>query len=324
MRRIFATIALLVAAIMPAAARESGDFSGGVTAASDSIIRVLSGEQLPDVRPPAQVAQRLAQNNDVATPATADFPALSGRVVDEAGVLDAGTREQLRGKLAALEARSGTQLVVATVKSLRGNSIEEYANRLFRRWQLGQKGTNNGVLLLHAPAERKIRIEVGYGLEGTLTDAITKFIIANAITPRFKANDFSGGMTRGVDDIIKLLSGDEKIRRKATPSAPSWFTSIDPGVLFFLLPIAFFIISGAVMGGLKLIHELLVSWGWAKPRPRTGFWHGVDDWSLAHASSSSGSYSSSSSSWSSSSSSSSDSFSGGGGDSGGGGSSGDY
>ena len=148
----------------------------------------------------------------------AEYPALSGRVVDDAGVLDAATRESLRAKLAAFEAKTTHQLVVATVKSLNGNSVEEYANRLFRRWQLGQRGKNNGVLLLHAPTERKIRIEVGYGLEGTLTDAITKYIIANAITPRFKANDFSGGMTRGVDDIIKVLDGGaEEFKQRAAP-----------------------------------------------------------------------------------------------------------
>jgi len=305
MRCIFATIALLVAAIMPAAALESGDFSGGVTAASDSIIRVLSGEQLPDVRPPAQVAQRLAQNNDVAIPATADFPALSGRVVDEAGVLDAGTREQLRAKLAALEARSGTQLVVATVKSLRGNSIEDYANRLFRRWQLGQKGTNNGVLLLHAPAERKIRIEVGYGLEGTLTDAATKYIITNSITPRFKANDFSGGMTRGVDDILKALSGDEEFKQRIAAPAHNPLSDIPPFVFVFIAVVLFIIIRAIVTGG-----------GPAQRGRRAG----------ARSSGSDSSSGGSSSSWSSSSSSSSssDSFSGGGGDSGGGGSSGDY
>ena len=141
-----------------------------------------------------------------------------GRVVDDAGVLDAATRESLRAKLAALEAKTTDQLVVATVKSLNGNSVEDYANRLFRRWQLGQRGKNNGVLLLHAPTERKIRIEVGYGLEGTLTDAITKYIIQNAITPRFKANDFAGGMTRGVDDIIKVLDGGaEEFKQRAAP-----------------------------------------------------------------------------------------------------------
>jgi uncharacterized protein len=264
--------------------------------------------------------QRLAQN-EATVPATPDFPALTGRVVDEAGILDSGTIAALRSKLAALEARNGTQLVVATVKSLRGNTIEDYANRLFRRWQLGQKGTNNGVLLLHAPAERKIRIEVGYGLEGTLTDAITKYIITNSITPPFKANDFAGGLTRGVDDIIKVLSGDEEIKQRATPSAGSWINNIDPAFVFFVLPIALFIIINTVIGGMKLLHQLLISLGLAQPRPRKGFWHNVDGWSYSTSSGSS----SSSSSWSSSSSSSSDSgFSGGGGDSGGGGSSGDY
>src|SRR4051794_17792636 len=184
----------------------SGDFSGGVTLASEALIKVLSGEKLPDMRLPVQLPQRMAQN-DITVPATAEFPALSGRIVDDAGVLDAATRESLRARLAAFEARSGIQVVVATVKSLNGNSVEDFANRLFRRWQLGQKGKNNGVLLLHAPAERKIRIEVGYGLEGSLTDAVTKYIEVNSIAPRFKANDFSGGMTRGVDDIIKVLTG---------------------------------------------------------------------------------------------------------------------
>src|SRR5204862_2842797 len=106
-----------------------------------SIIRVLGGEKLTDVLPPAPLPQRLAQN-DITVPATSEFPALSGRVVDDAGVLDASTRESLRAKLAALEARSGIQVVVATVKSLNGNAVEDYANRLFRRWQLGQKGKN--------------------------------------------------------------------------------------------------------------------------------------------------------------------------------------
>ena len=132
------------------------------------------------------------------------------------------TREALRAKLAALEA-DHPPARRCDRESLNGNSVEEYANRLFRRWQLGQRGKNNGVLLLHAPAERKIRIEVGYGLEGTLTDAITKYIIANAIAPRFKANDFSGGMTRGVDDIIKVLGGGaEEFKQSAEPQQSDW------------------------------------------------------------------------------------------------------
>ena len=98
--------------------------------------------------------------------------------------------------------------MVATVKSLDGQRIEPYANELFRAWKLGEKAKNNGVLLLVAPNERKVRIEVGYGLEGTLTDALSKIIITNAIAPRFKAGDFAGGIERGVEDIITTLTAD--------------------------------------------------------------------------------------------------------------------
>jgi uncharacterized protein len=137
-----------------------------------------------------------------------DFPPLSGRVVDQAGVINAQTRGNLETKLKDLEDKSGTQLVVATVKSLQGSDIETYANQLFRLWKLGQAQKNNGVLLLVAPNEHKVRIEVGYGLEGTLTDALSSVIVASAIIPRFKTNDYSGGIERGVDGIISVLSGD--------------------------------------------------------------------------------------------------------------------
>src|SRR5882724_9806259 len=136
------------------------------------------------------------------------FPALTGRIVDQANIIPADTRAALETKLADLEQKSGIQLVVATVTSLEGQDIEPYANELFRNWKLGEKAKNNGVLLLVAPNERRVRIEVGYGLEGTLTDALSKIIIANAIAPRFKANDFNGGVSRGVDDIITVLTTD--------------------------------------------------------------------------------------------------------------------
>jgi uncharacterized protein len=95
---------------------------------------------------------------------------------------------------------------VATVASLDGEEIEPYANRLFRAWKLGEATKNNGVLFLIAPKEHRVRIEVGYGLEGTLTDATSSIIIANAVAPRFKAGDFNGGVSRGVDDIITTLT----------------------------------------------------------------------------------------------------------------------
>ena len=138
----------------------------------------------------------------------ANFPALSGRVVDQANIIPVNSRRAIEAKLADLEAKSGIQFVVATVTSLDGQEIEPYANELFRAWKLGEKTRNNGVLLLVAPNERRVRIEVGYGLEGTLTDALSTVIITNAITPRFKTGDYAGGITRGVDDVITVLTTD--------------------------------------------------------------------------------------------------------------------
>jgi uncharacterized protein len=169
-----------------------------------------------------------------------DYPPLTGRVVDQANVITAQSRGALQTKLKELEDKSSVQLVVATVKSLQGTDVETYANGLFRFWKLGQAQKNNGVLLLVAPAEHKVRIEVGYGLEGTLTDALSSVIIASAIIPRFKAGDFSGGIERGVDGIINVLSGDSAgwqakvgVRRE---DASSDFDKLFP-ILFFLLVI---------------------------------------------------------------------------------------
>ncbi len=160
----------------------------------------------------------LALAFSVAAALALTFPTLSGRVVDQANIISAETRSAVEAKSADLEAKSGIQLVVATVKSLEGQEIEPYANQLFRTWGLGQKDKNNGVLLLVAPNERRVRIEVGYGLEGTLTDALSKVIITNAITPRFKEGDFSGGIARGVDDIITVLTTDSSDWQQPKPA----------------------------------------------------------------------------------------------------------
>ncbi|MEK1887456.1 MAG: YgcG family protein [Phyllobacterium sp.] len=138
----------------------------------------------------------------------AELPTLTGRVVDGANIIDAATRAAITEKLAAYEAKSSDQVVVVTVPSLDGEEIEPYANRLYRSWAIGQKQENNGVLLVVAPNDRKVRIEVGYGLEGTLTDLLSKLIIENAIIPGFRSGDYSGGISRGVDDILTVLSGD--------------------------------------------------------------------------------------------------------------------
>jgi uncharacterized protein len=184
----------------------------------------------------------------------ANFPSLTGRVVDQANIIPADTRNTIESKLADLETKSGIQLVVASVNSLGGQEIEPYANELFRTWKLGEKTKNNGVLLLVAPNERRVRIEVGYGLEGTLTDALSKIIVANAIAPRLKTGDFGGGVSRGVDDIITVLTTDAsewqkrpslRVDTEKSPDAGDWLLIagllifgaaliISPGLRFFV------------------------------------------------------------------------------------------
>ncbi|QGM48048.1 TPM domain-containing protein [Methylocystis heyeri] len=168
--------------------------------------------------------------------AAIDFPALEGRVTDQAGILSQPVKTALEDKLKNLEDKSSIQLVVATVRSLQGSDIEAYANGLFRAWKLGLAKKNNGVLFLVAPNDRKMRIEVGYGLEGVLTDAVSSVIIRAAVAPRFKAGDFDGGVERGVDAIIEVLSTDtsEWTRRAASHSASDEQDALLP-LLFFLL-----------------------------------------------------------------------------------------
>ncbi|EEX83249.1 conserved hypothetical protein [Brucella abortus bv. 3 str. Tulya] len=133
---------------------------------------------------------------------------LTGRVVDAAGIIDPAQRQQLVQKLADFEVKSSDQLVVVTVPSLNGEDIETYSNRLFRAWALGQKQENNGILLVVAPNDRKVRIEVGYGLEGVMTDALSSIIINGTIIPEFRSGNYSQGIVQGVDGILSVLSGD--------------------------------------------------------------------------------------------------------------------
>lgn len=175
------------------------------------------------------------------------FPALTGPVVDGASLLGPDQRQTLADKLKAQEDKTSDQVVVATVPSLGGLEVEDYANRLYRAWKLGEAKRNNGVLLLVALAERKVRIEVGYGLEGALTDAVTGLIIRTAIAPRFKTGDYAGGLSAGTDAILAVLSGDaEEWQRRAAPKTES---GIDPIVLFVIAIIVILIISRLMGGG---------------------------------------------------------------------------
>jgi uncharacterized protein len=144
------------------------------------------------------------------------FPALTGRVVDGANILSPSVEAELTTKLENLEKTTGRQLVVATVPDLQGYEIEDYGYQLGRTWGIGQKGTNTGALLIVAPTERKVRLEVGYGLEPILTDALSSVIIQTAVLPRFKAGDLEGGVTAGTDAIIAQLAlPDEEAKAKA-------------------------------------------------------------------------------------------------------------
>ncbi|MGE6106029.1 TPM domain-containing protein [Aeromonas veronii] len=144
--------------------------------------------------------------------AAPDFPTLSGRVVDEASLMSRKQAHQLTQQLAAFEKRSGIQLVVVSVDSLDGETIEEYGYQLGRHWGIGQKGKNNGVLLLIAQDDRKVRIEVGYGLEGALPDAIAANIIHGRILPAFKRGDMVAGIMAGSQSIMKALAGEYQPR----------------------------------------------------------------------------------------------------------------
>ena len=133
------------------------------------------------------------------------FPELTGRVVDNADILTPEAEAALTAKLEALETQSQRQLVVATITDLQGYDISDYGYQLGRAWGLGDAERNDGALLLIAPNDRKVRIEVGYGLEGYLTDALSSLIIQNQILPRFRDGDFPGGITAGTDAIIAQL-----------------------------------------------------------------------------------------------------------------------
>lgn len=197
------------------------------------------------------------------------FPALTGRVVDAAGILTPEQRGTLEAKLKAHEDKTSDQVVVATVPNLQGTTVEDYANRLFRDWKLGQAKTNNGVLLLVAPSERKVRIEVGYGLEGALTDALSKVIIAGAITPRFKTGDYFGGLDAGVDGILSILAGDaQDWQRKPQVRADE----VDPAqvaVFIALFLIVLFVAWRMSRGGRSGPGGLVIL-----PGPGSGGWGG--------------------------------------------------
>ena len=149
------------------------------------------------------------------------FPPLTGRIIDEANILSTQDRVEIEAMLRELEAKSSDQIVVYTTKSLQGYPIEDFGYQLGRAWKIGQAGTNNGIVLIVAPNERKVRIEVGRGLEGTMTDLMSGTIIRNGILPAFRRGDFSAGVKAGVKDIKDVLLGDaEEVKQRAKSIKP--------------------------------------------------------------------------------------------------------
>ncbi|MGH8294341.1 MAG: TPM domain-containing protein [Steroidobacteraceae bacterium] len=172
------------------------------------------------------------------------FPALTGPVVDDAHLLPAGVFQRLSHQLASYSRENGTQLVVLTLPTLNGYPIESYGYQLGRHWGIGQKGKNNGVLLIVDAGEHQVRIEVGYGLEGTLTDAQSFLIIHNVITPRLRRGDYAAGITAGADAILSVLGGHLQAVQQQQLRERS-------GTGFLMLLILFFALSpllGAMFG----------------------------------------------------------------------------
>jgi uncharacterized protein len=195
--------------------------------------------------------------------AVVEVPYLSGRVVDTAEVLSADASTRISELLKAHEASSGNQVVVLTLPSLAGESVEDFAERVFQAWELGQAGKDNGVLIAVAVEDRRLRIEVGYGLEGTLTDLAAGRIIRGIITPHFRDGDYDGGIEAGVAAVIGVLEGRGEAPAEVEPAAeaPSDFHMEGPD-----LSITERILFGAfifgIIGLFTVLGVLTPSGGW--------------------------------------------------------------
>jgi len=213
----------------------------------------------------------------LASPAAAQtFPPLTGRVVDNANLLNPAQEATLTAKLASVEQRTGRQFVVVTLPSLQGRTIEDYGYRLGREWKIGDEQKDDGTLLIVAPNERKVRIETGYGARVFLTDAVSSVIIRNSMLPRFKAGDYPGGINAGADQIIKMLelpAAEAARRAKEIGAAEAQRGSqrgIDPFPVFLMVIIFFVVISSIARraGGRRYkgrrrggIDPMVILWG---------------------------------------------------------------
>ena len=217
--------------------------------------------------------------------ATPTFPPLTGRVVDDAHVLSPQTQAELTAKLAALEQTNSRQLVVVTLPSLAGDEIDDYGYRLLRAWGIGQKGTNNGALFIVVPSEHKVRVEVGYGLEGVLTDALSSVILQRYVLPKFRTGDIQGGVVDGTNALIEQLSVDPSTAetKAAQASAEVQRPERHGNLLGAILPIIFLVfIASSLMrrggGGLGWLLPMMILGSGRRGWGGGGFGGGGGDW----------------------------------------------
>jgi uncharacterized protein len=271
-------------------------------------------------------------------------PPLTGRVVDQTGTLSSGDIAQLTQTLADLEKRKGSQIAVLIVPTTDGEAIEQFSLRVAEAWKIGRKKVDDGALLVIAKNDRHLRIEVGYGLEGALTDVTAKRIIDEVMTPKFRSGDFAGGISAGINRMIDLINGE----KLPAPAPPHWdgsslfgqLDALNPALIFIVFVVSSVLRSalgrllGSVAAGGFVTALAWFLWGSFGAALALGVFvfmiavliDLVSSGSGRRSSGWSGGSSGSSSDWSSSSSSSSDSgsFSGGGGSFGGGGASGSW
>jgi uncharacterized protein len=212
--------------------------------------------------------------------AAQSFPRATGRVNDFANVIDSATEAAIDRALDQLEQTTSSEIAVATVDSLNGMSVEEYANRLFKEWGVGQAKEDNGVLVLVAPNDREMRIEVGYGLEGVLPDGLAGQVIRDDFTPRFREGDYSGGIRNGVMHLVtivekhQVLTPEEvaKLNRRNVPeyTLPGWtiipFFGLFVSIGFAMLGIGlrtktlFPVLFGAAFGGIPILMSMVFTY----------------------------------------------------------------
>jgi len=213
-----------------------------------------------------------------------EVPYLTGRVNDYAEMIDQATEERIETKLRDFETATGSQVAVLTIDSLDGDPLEDFSLRVVETWELGRKGVDDGLLLLVARDDRKMRIEGGYGLEGRLTDLESGRILNNILRPAFRSGEFAAGIEAGVDAIVGTLQGDEVIPQQAPAPLD---TNIPEGLgrlgmfLFFLVMVGIFALVALFSEGCTswFLYLFLTPFFFAFPaallRPSAGLYFGI-------------------------------------------------